>query len=168
MYSHGPGKISPMKPVQDHYPDAFAHCFGCGRLNTEGHHVRTHWVDGEGLATFHPKPYHIAFPGFVYGGLVASLIDCHAIGTAAAAAAEAQGIDYADEENGEGAPRFVTGSLQVDFLEPTPMGPPLELRAWPVEVKERKVVVECELSAAGVVTCRGRVVAVRMPASMGA
>ena len=156
-----------MEIIQDHYPEAFAHCFGCGRLNTHGHHVQTRWVDGEGLATFEPKPYHIALPGFVYGGLVASLIDCHSIGTAAAAVAEAQDVDLADEVKGEGAPRYVTGSLHVDFLEPTPLGPPLELRAWPVEMGERKVVVESELSVAGTVTCRGRVVAVRMPASMG-
>ena len=156
-----------MEIVQDHYPEAFAHCFGCGRLNAHGHHVRTRWVDGEGLATFEPKPFHIALPGFVYGGLVASLIDCHSIGTAAAAFAEAQGVDFADAVKEDGAPRFVTGSLHVDFLQPTPLGPPLELRAWPVEVGERKVVVECELSAAGTVTSRGRVVAVRMPASMG-
>jgi len=153
--------------VQDYYPDAFAHCFGCGRLNAHGHHVQTRWVDGKGLATFEPKPYHIALPGYVYGGLVASLIDCHSIGTAAAAFAEAEGVDFTDEGEGDGAPRFVTGSLHVDFLKPTPLGPPLELRAWPVEMGERKVVVASELSAGREVTCRGRVVAVRMPASMG-
>ena len=153
-----------MELVQDHYPEAFAHCFGCGRLNSHGHHVQTRWVAGEGRATFEPKPYHIAVPGFVYGGLVASLIDCHSIGTAAAAAAAAQGVDFTQE----GAPRYVTASLHVDFVAPTPLGPPLELRAWPTEVAERKVVVECELSVAGTVTSRGRVVAVRMPASMGA
>jgi len=109
-----------MEIVQDHYPEAFAHCFGCGRLNAHGHHVRTRWVDGEGLATFEPKPFHIALPGFVYGGLVASLIDCHSIGTAAAAFAEAQGVDFADAVKEDGAPRFVTGSLHVDFLQPTP------------------------------------------------
>lgn len=149
--------------VQNHYPESFAHCFGCGRLNAYGHHVQTRWVDGEGLATFEPEPFHMALPGFVYGGLVASLIDCHSIGTAAAAAAEAWGVDFEEE----GAPRFVTATLQVEFVKPTPLGPPLELRARPVEVGERKVLVESELSVEGVVTARGRVLAVRMPASMG-
>lgn len=152
-----------MDYVQAHYPDRFAHCFGCGRLNAEGHHVQTRWVDGEGLATFEPRPSQVAMPGFVYGGLVASLIDCHSVGTAAAAAAEAQGVDIRTE----GTPRYVTGSLHVDFVKPTPMGPPLELRAWPVEIGERKVIVESELSVGGEVTARGRVVAVRLPASMG-
>jgi len=105
----------------------------------------------------------MAMPGFVYGGLVASLIDCHSIGTAAAAASEARGVDIAVE----GAPRYVTGSLHVDFVKPTPLGLPLELRAWAVEIGERKVVVESELSAGGEVTAKGRVVAVRLPASMG-
>lgn len=149
--------------VQAHYPESFSHCFGCGRLNERGHHVRTRWSDGEGLATFEPEPFHVAMPGFVYGGLVASLIDCHSVGTAAAAAAAARGIDV----EAEGAPRYVTASLHVDYLKPTPMGPPLELSARAVELGERKVVVECELSAAGEVTARGRVVAVRLPASMG-
>jgi acyl-coenzyme A thioesterase PaaI-like protein len=152
-----------MDYVQAHYPDGFAHCFGCGRLNAEGHHVKTRWVEGEGRATFEPRPHHIAMPGFVYGGLVASLIDCHSIGTAAAAAAEARGVDLRIE----GAPRYVTGSLHVDFVKPTPLGPPLELRAWTVEIGERKVVVESELSAGGEVTARGRVVAVRLPVAMG-
>jgi acyl-CoA thioesterase FadM len=52
-------------------------------------------------------------------------------------------------------------------VKPTPLGPPLELRAWTVEIGERKVVVESELSAGGEVTARGRVVAVRLPVAMG-
>lgn len=152
-----------MDYVQRHYPETFSHCFGCGRLNPHGHHVQTRWADGVGRATYHPEPHHIAMPGFVYGGLVASLIDCHSIGTAAAADAEARGADV----EAEGTPRYVTASLHVEFKQPTPLGPPLELRAWPVEVGKRKVVVESELSAGGEVTATGRVVAVRLPASMG-
>lgn len=109
------------------------------------------------VATFRPGPDHIAFPGYVYGGLIASLIDCHAMATAAAAA-EGEG-------SGE-APRFVTGSLQVDYLRPTPHGEDLELRARAVEVGPRKVIVEVDLSARGEVRARGRAVAVRMPEAM--
>ena len=70
-------------------------------------------------------------------------------------------------EIGEGeAPRFVTASLQVDFLKPTPLGPELEVRGRIVEITDRKVVQEETLSADGVVTARGRVVAVRMPEGM--
>jgi acyl-coenzyme A thioesterase PaaI-like protein len=152
------------RAIQDYYPDDFAHCYGCGRLNHDGLHVRTRWDGDHTVASFTPRPYHIALPGFVYGGLIASLIDCHGIGTAAAAAERAAG-----REPGDGpAPRFVTAGLRVDFLKPTPLGPALELRASVKETTLRKVVVEATVSAAGVVTARGEVVAVPMPASMTA
>src|SRR4029434_174865 len=82
-----------MKPLQDLYPDDFSHCYGCGRLNADGLHVKSEWHDGEAVARFQPAPQHIALPGFVYGGLIASLIDCHAMATAAAASMEKAGGD---------------------------------------------------------------------------
>ncbi|MFA5896987.1 MAG: PaaI family thioesterase, partial [Thermoplasmata archaeon] len=30
-----------MKAFQDTYPDELAHCYGCGRLNEKGLHLRT-------------------------------------------------------------------------------------------------------------------------------
>lgn len=145
--------------VQDLYPNDVAHCYGCGRLNDEGLHVRTHWEGGEGVARFTPAPYHVAIPGYVYGGLLASLVDCHAIGTAAAAAMERAG----QVPGSDPSPRYVTASLKVDYLKPTPLGPELELRARPVEVGERRVTVAVDVYAAGDVVVRGEVVAVRMP-----
>jgi len=79
------------KAFQDYYPDHFAQCYGCGRLNEHGLHVRSRWDGDEAVCTFEPKPYHTAIPGYVYGGLLASLIDCHGTGTASAAAYRAEG-----------------------------------------------------------------------------
>src|SRR5262245_22226770 len=98
----------------------------------------------------------MALPGFVYGGLIASLMDCHAIVTAAAAAERAAGRKIGDGP----APRFVTGALRIDFLKPTPLGPTLELRAKVREATERKAIVDTTISANGVVTARAEVVAV--------
>ncbi|MGH7679973.1 MAG: PaaI family thioesterase [Gemmatimonadaceae bacterium] len=151
-----------MTALQDLYPDNFSHCYGCGRLNTHGLHVKTHWEDGEGVARFQPAPYHLALPGFVYGGLVASLIDCHAIATAAGAAMVAGGATPGLNET----PRFVTASLQVDYLRPTPIGPELVLRARPVHTGSRAITVEVRVMAGEVETARGRVVAVAAPESM--
>ena len=151
-----------MSMLQDLYPDDFAHCYGCGRLNTHGLHVKTEWVDGEGVARFQPAPHHMALPGFVYGGLIASLADCHAIATAAGASMVARG----ETPGHDPTPRFVTASLQVDFLLPTPLGPELLLRARPTEVSDRKVLVAVSLLAEGVERVRARVVAVRAPATM--
>ena len=151
-----------MTAIQDLYPPDFSYCFGCGRLNSHGHHVRTEWTGAEGTAHFEPRPEHIAIPGYVYGGLIASIIDCHGIGTAAAAAMVAAGATPGVDPS----PRYVTASLEVQFLKPTPLGPALELRSTPTTVTARKVIVEVSLRAGGVETVRGRVVGVPIPASM--
>ena len=153
-----------MDAFQDHYPDHVAHCYGCGRLNEHGLRIRTVWEGEEAVTRFRPEAYHTAVPGFVYGGLIASLIDCHSTGAAAAAMARAEGRDL------DSAPpfRFVTGSLHVDFLKPTPIDGQLELRGRIAGIKGRKVVVETEVFAGGAVTARGAVVAVQMPEDFGA
>jgi acyl-coenzyme A thioesterase PaaI-like protein len=153
--------------IQDHYPEDVAHCYGCGRLNERGHRLRSRWEGEETVARFTPRAYHTAIPGYVYGGLIASLIDCHGTGTAAAAAARANGWEPGrGTPPREPVPRFVTASLQVDYLRPTPLGPELEIRGRVREMTGRKVVVEATVSAAGEMTARGTVVAVRMPAEM--
>jgi acyl-coenzyme A thioesterase PaaI-like protein len=145
--------------IQDVYPEDVAHCYGCGRLNDHGLHIRSTWDGDETVATLTPRPYHTAMPGYVYGGLIASLVDCHGTGSAALAAYRA-----ARREPGTEPPlRFVTASLKVDYLHPTPMGVPLEARGRILEVKRRKVSVEITVSAAGVTCARGEVVAVLMP-----
>lgn len=148
-----------MRAFQDTYPENVAHCYGCGRLNEHGHQIKTYWDGDETVTRFQPQPEHTAIPGFVYGGLIASLIDCHSTGTAAAAAYRAQ----QREMDSEPPLRFVTGSLHVDFLKPTPLGPVLELRGRVKELKGRKVVVESEVWVDGAMTARGEVVAVQMP-----
>ena len=148
-----------MKAFQDYYPENVAHCYGCGALNELGHQIKTYWDGDETVTRFQPHPEHTAIPGFVYGGLIASLIDCHSTGTAAAAAYRAE----QREMDSEPPLRFVTGSLHVDFLKPTPLGPILELRGRVKELKGRKVVVESEVWVDGVMTARGEVVAVQMP-----
>ena len=150
------------RAIQDLYPDDFAHCFGCGRINPHGHQLKSYVEGEETVARFTPRADQVALPGFVYGGLIASLIDCHGIATAAAAAELAAGRTI-----GAGpVPRYVTGALHVDYLAPTPVGHELELRSRVRERNERKAVVEVALSAAGTVTARGEVVAVRMPSTM--
>ena len=150
------------KAVQDYYPDQLSYCYGCGRLNEQGHQLKTVWDGDETLSRFTPQPYHIAIPGYVYGGLIASLIDCHGTGTAALAAYRNEG-----REPGTEPPfRFVTASLQVDYLAPTPLGPELEIRGKVAEIKGRKVISEITLSANGKVTAKGRVIAVQMPENM--
>ena len=149
--------------IQDHYLDDVAHCYGCGRLNEHGLHVRSFVEGDETVCRFRPRPYHTAVPGFVYGGLVASLIDCHATGTASAAAYRAEGRAIGTEP----PRRFVTASLHIDFLRPTPIDAELELRARVAELRGRKVIVAVTLSATGQVCAKGEVVCVEMPKGFG-
>lgn len=147
------------KSFQDYYPESLSHCYGCGRLNEHGLQVKSFWDGEESMAVFIPREYHLAFPGYVYGGLIASLVDCHCIGTAAAAA-------YRHEGRKQGtlpAFRYVTASLQVDYLAPTPLGPPIKVRARVEEINGKKTVLSAAVEVDGVTTARGRVVAVQMP-----
>lgn len=147
------------KAFQDYYPDSYRHCYGCGPDNDHGLQIKSYWDGDESIAEFHPKKHHLAFPGYVYGGLIASLIDCHSTGTAAAAA-------YRQEQREPGsAPhfRFVTAALHVDYLRPTPLGPPVKLRSRVTEIKKKKVVIETDLMVDDVVTAKGKVVAVQIP-----
>lgn len=152
-----------MDAFQDHYPDNVAHCYGCGSRNEHGHRIKTVWEGDETVTRFRPEPFHTSVPGFAYGGLIASLIDCHSTGTAAAAMYRqaGRGMDTLP------AFRFVTGSLHVDFLKPTPIDGELVIRGRVQAIKGRKVIVETTVWAGDVVTARGEVVAVQMPEGFG-
>ncbi len=150
-----------MIAIQDTYPDDVAHCFGCGRLNPHGHQIKTYLQGDLTVTEFTPQPHHTAIPGFVYGGLIASLIDCHSTGAAAIYRMRA---DH-KEVGSEPAPRYVTAHLEVDFLAPTPLGP-VRLVGTAREITDRKVVVDTDFFAGDDVTARGSAVLVRMPTSM--
>ena len=150
------------KAFQDFYKEAYSVCYGCGRLNAHGLQIKSYWDGDETVCRFTPRPYHTAMEGYVYGGLIASIIDCHGTGTASAAAYRAQGRPMGSEPD----LRYVTGSLHVDFLKPTPIDAPMELRGRVKEIKGRKVVVSITLSSKGQVCVKGEVLAVQMPENL--
>ena len=155
---------------QDLYPEELSHCYGCGKNNHDGHQLKSYWqhIDKDDLlasitvARFTPSDVYTALPGFVYGGMTASLIDCHGTGSASAMAYLAQGREMGTSP----ILRFVTGALNVSFLAPTPQGVELELVGRFSEVKDRKITVDITLSAGGVVCSKGQVIAILMPESM--
>jgi len=151
------------RPIQDYYPEDAAVCFGCGRNNPHGLHIQTFWDGNEGTFRFRPKPHHTAFPGVTYGGLIASLIDCHCIATAIAATYDSEG-----RPPGKGPQIcYVTGNLNVTFIRPTPIDCELVLRARVKQLLEKKAVVTCYLYAGDLKCARGKVVAVRVPTWSG-
>lgn len=151
-----------IKAIQDEYPEDFSWCYGCGRLNEKGHHLRTGWDENKTVTIFNPEPEHIALPGFVYGGIIASLIDCHGTGSASLALHRKNGHEVGE---GDEPPRFVTASLKVDFIRPTPHGVPLKATGTVEEIHPKKFKVETEVYANNVLCARGEVVAVVMPST---
>lgn len=148
---------------QDSYPAEFSHCYGCGRDNPHGLQLKSYWHLCAGkehtIANFTPKPYHTGgVPNNAYGGLIASLLDCHGTASAAAAAYKAQVRDMGT------APilRFVTASLSVDFLRPTPMEKKLTILGEVIQLEGKKATVKLSLSANGQLCATGTMIAVAL------
>ncbi|NHI84071.1 MAG: PaaI family thioesterase [Candidatus Thorarchaeota archaeon] len=136
------------------WPEIATHCWGCGKNNAHGLQLKSYWKGNIAVATFEPKEYHLAFPGVMNGGIIATIIDCHATGTANAAAHQEA---ISDEHF-----MYVTGSLTVKYLHPTPLFRPVSLRAWVKENEGRRIRVECELYSGDLKCAIGEVVAIRV------
>ena len=148
------------RAFQDYYLDENAHCYGCGRLNQDGLQIKSYWDGEESVCHYTPKPYYSGgVPGFAYGRIIASLIDCHGAATASAAKLRQEGYSLGEKP----LPRFVAASLKVDYLKPTPLGTMLELRGRALEIKGRKVTVSVTLSAEGVICAKGEEILVQLP-----
>ena len=150
----------------------FEHCWGCGVANEHGLRLKSYWYgegesggeSGEAVCTWQPQPYHIAAPGIVSGGILATLIDCHSAATACADAYRTAG--RAIQSGGEPLV-YLTAQLDVRYLRPTPADGPLTLRASVVERGERRTTVECSvIGASGVESARGTVVCARPRAAL--
>jgi len=145
--------------IQDYYEDEFAVCYGCGRLNKDGLQLKTFLINDETSSKHKPKESKTAINGIVYGGLLASLIDCHGTGSASIFYAKENGIELKKYN----APRFVTGNLNVSYLKPTPLNIELILKGKLKEIKGRKVVVSIEVFSQEVLTVKGEVIALLLP-----
>jgi acyl-coenzyme A thioesterase PaaI-like protein len=144
---------------QDYYPDDYAHCFGCGRLNEKGLKIKSYWAGNESVCRFLPNEYYTGgMKTILYGGIIASLIDCHGAGTAAAAKARELCIQVKPGN----MPRFVTAALKVDYLVPTPVGVELELRSTVKELNGRKVTVKVTVSSGETLCAKGEGIYVQL------
>jgi hypothetical protein len=140
-------------------------CFGCGPSNPEGLKLKSHFsIDGQFvIATYTPpSKYSSGLKDALYGGMIASLIDCHSNWTAMAFGYCAEG-----REPGSQPPiASVTGALNVKYLKPTPMNTPLHLKAWVEGEVGRKTRIICELGTAAIVTAVGDSIFVRVDPAM--
>jgi acyl-coenzyme A thioesterase PaaI-like protein len=142
------------KALQDRYY-ADGACFGCGPRNEKGLRIKSHVRGDEVVATWRAEPHHEAFDGVLSGGIIGTLLDCHANWSAAYHLMRRAGADR--------PPTTVTAEFAVKLLRPTPTSGPIELVARPSEVGEDRAVIEAELRAGDKVcaTFRGTFVAVK-------
>ena len=136
-------------------------CMGCGNENPHGLKIKSYWEGNESVCTWQPKMFHTAsWPKVLYGGIISGLIDCHSMCTIV--------VDYYSNKSTaeKESPKhfFATASIKVDFLRPTPVDKPIQLRATIKERHEKKAVVSCSLFSGGVECARGEVIGVRVPA----
>jgi len=147
--------------LQDVWPAAT--CYGCGPSNQVGLHIKSYWSDdgSEVVCTFMPRPeFNAGFENVMYGGLVASLCDCHSVWTAIATMYRLEKRPHGSEPHIS----CVTGNLNVTYLKPTLLDQPVMLRAHALEISARKAIVACAVFSGELKTAEAQVVAVRIAA----
>lgn len=137
-------------------------CYCCGPAHPTGLRIKSYWdSDGVHVVTKHtPRAEFIGFPGLVYGGLLAMLVDCHCGWTAMAYHYRAEG-----REPGT-LPRIdcVTGNMNIDYLKATPMGVELTIKGRVESPIGRKSRVFCEIWAGDLLTVTADTVFVKVNA----
>lgn len=141
---------------QDHMPENV--CFGCGIHNPHGLQIKSYWDGEEAVLDWESEDKYHGWADLMNGGIMATLIDCHCMGTAMAHAykAEDRSMDTHPEY------RYATGTLNVKYLKPTP-NRKVQLRARITETKGKKTVLWCDFySDEGIKTAEAEVIAIRV------
>jgi len=135
------------------------HCWGCGPEVEDGLKIRSFWDGDKATCTWTPRLEFAAGPKhIVYGGTIASVIDCHSIFTAIAETYKKEGREVGDGD----IIWYVTASLKITYKKPTPIDQPLTMTANVTELGERKALIHCSLFSGGIETATGEMVAVRV------
>jgi acyl-coenzyme A thioesterase PaaI-like protein len=131
-------------------------CFGCGPANAHGLRIRSFAEGDEVVAEWTPEKYHEAFPNVLNGGIIGTLLDCHANWAATTHLMKKLGADA--------PPCTVTSDYAIKLTRPTPTNKgPIKLRAKVVDSTDDRATVEATLEAGGKIcaTCKGTFVAVK-------
>ncbi len=133
-------------------------CFGCGIHNPDGLQIKSFWEGDESVCIFNSEEKYHGWSNLMNGGIIATVIDCHCMGTAMAEAykREDRELDSLPEY------RYATGTLNVKYLKPTSNNHPLELRTKIIEVKNRKTVMHCDAYSKGEKVAEAEVIAIRV------
>lgn len=144
------------KYFQDHMPGNI--CFGCGRANHDGLKISSYWDGDESVCIWHSQDKYQGWKGILNGGILATLIDCHAMCTAMAAAYKSEGRDLDTEP----VYHYATGTMTIKYMKPTPNDQPIEIRAVVKEMVRKKITVDCKVFVNNIQTAQAEVVAIRV------
>ena len=147
------------KAFQDYWPHN--DCWGCGAHNKDGLRIKSRWQGEEAVCLWTPGEHHKAGPGgYLNGGIIGVLIDCHSICTAIADCyrIEGRGLDT------EPFLWCVTASMNIDYKKPVPIDQPVRVVAEVTRREGRKIVVNSGLYSGEGLCARGEVLAVKVPA----
>ena len=138
------------------------HCFGCGACNQQGLQLKSRWLEPgvRSECQFQPQPWHCAGPTTcVNGGIMATIIDCHAICTAMAASYLAEGRELSSLP----AIHYATARLDVSYVRPAAIDQPLRAMARMMAMGDKKAELAVELSSGAHLCATATVLAVRVP-----
>ena len=146
--------------IQDRYGERFQHCWGCGPKNDLGLHLKTYpSIDGKSCISRIKleNAYTGGVPSNVFGGMIATIFDCHGTASAAWFAHQEKGLDLTQDTV---IGRFITARLEVDYHSPTPIDQEIIVTSWLEELGARKAIIVMEMSVAGELKAKARMVAV--------
>ncbi|MGY1770445.1 PaaI family thioesterase [Blastococcus sp. SYSU D00813] len=115
-------------------------CFGCGHANPRGLQLRSYPGEDGVTATFTPWPQHDNGLGYLNGGIISTVLDCH---SAAAVMHEADARGWGPLPGA--ALAYVTAGLDVRYLRPAPLTEPVTMHAVVSEAGEAEMTVDVEL-----------------------
>ncbi|MBN1215742.1 MAG: PaaI family thioesterase [Candidatus Lokiarchaeota archaeon] len=143
---------------QDSWPEELSYCFGCGRNNKHGLHIKSYWKGEEALCNWMPKDHLKAGEDILCGGIIATIIDCHCLNTAIAQA-------YKQENRKIGTEPFIpfaTGTIKIELLRPVSLQKSIILKAKVKEIKKNKIYVSCDLFSNNILCAKGEISAIRV------
>lgn len=132
-------------------------CFGCGTENAEGLQIKSFWEGDSCICEWQSEEKYQGWKNIMNGGIIATLIDCHTMGTAMSHAYRLENRDLkSDPYYG-----YATGSMEIKYLKPTP-NDLIRLEAQVLEVKGRKTTLACQVYSGDTLTVEAKVIAIRV------
>ena len=146
--------------IQDRYGERFQHCWGCGPKNDLGLHLKTYpSIDGKSCISRIKleNAYTGGVPSNVFGGMIATIFDCHGTASAAWFAHHQKGLELTESTV---IGRFITARLEIDYLSPSPIEDEIVVISTLEELGERKAIIAMEMTVATKVRAKAKMVAV--------